>query len=430
MRRYALVLAALFFVTAAHAQGPRPAGPAPEGLAAPPAVPQPEAPPGMPRTTRPENLTTFDYRVAELQWVDSRWVLRAGDVVLKDFGKREAEARQALRIIRELRLTEHATVGTPRPVLEYWLADGQAPRGLSSGLQLLPIDPSSMNVEQIQGQWCLRDARRPLFSFGPHQDDANHALEVMRRYGFNRVGYVGQPVPAMIYFLAESNALPSLHRSLPSPLMPRPLFNGGQAAPGQEAGTAPPGGPEQNPPRPGRMASPLELPSGRQFTATNTRLPGVEDLGDRVPFDYRQVQMRHDTDGWKLVLSNYVLADLGKNESEARHALAVVQFYHFTEQCLVGQPQPTFTYFLVNGQAPRGVMFGVNIRAFRPSDLSLRQEGTAYVIYDGTQPLLNFGDKKADAEQLLKAIHKYKFDHLCRVGQGEPHTMTFLVRTR
>ena len=49
------------------------------------------------------------------------------ETVLKDFGRNEREARQAWYLIRELRLNQHATIGTPRPVVEYWLHDGHAP---------------------------------------------------------------------------------------------------------------------------------------------------------------------------------------------------------------------------------------------------------------------------------------------------------------
>src|SRR5688500_6888269 len=55
-------------------------------------------------------VTHFNYRLANVTWEEGRWVLRAGDVFLKDFGRREAEAREALRIIRDLRLTEHGTL--------------------------------------------------------------------------------------------------------------------------------------------------------------------------------------------------------------------------------------------------------------------------------------------------------------------------------
>ena len=52
-------------------------------------------------------------------------------------------------------------------------------------------------------------------------------------------------------------------------------------------------------------------------------------------------------------------------------ALAVIQHYHFTELCPIGKSNPTFSYFLVHGQAPRGLMLGVYSTAFRPEQLGV-----------------------------------------------------------
>src|SRR5262245_58426339 len=82
-----------------------------------------------------ENLTAFDYRSAEVEWQDGRWQIRAGSVWLKDFGRQERDAREALNVIRDLRLTQYGTVGAARPVIEYWLADGRAPAAGVSGLR-------------------------------------------------------------------------------------------------------------------------------------------------------------------------------------------------------------------------------------------------------------------------------------------------------
>src|SRR5260370_1417810 len=75
-----------------------------------------------------EQLVTFDPRQAELRWEDHNWRIMAGDVFLKDFGFQQEEAREALRVIRDLGLTQQGTVGYPRPVMEYWLAGGHAPQ--------------------------------------------------------------------------------------------------------------------------------------------------------------------------------------------------------------------------------------------------------------------------------------------------------------
>ncbi|HZT78622.1 MAG TPA: hypothetical protein VFA26_00250, partial [Gemmataceae bacterium] len=181
---------------------------------------QPGAPPRAAEPARPfeEQLTPFDWRLTDLRWGEQGWQLVAGDVVLKDFGRREHDGTEALRIIRELRLNQRGTVGSPRPIMEYWLSDGQAPQGPVSGARTLPIDRNTLRVEKVLGHWWLRDSARGYFNFGIHEDDARQALAVMQHHRFSRVALVGQALPLMLIFLAEPDA------ATPSPLHgPAPL---------------------------------------------------------------------------------------------------------------------------------------------------------------------------------------------------------------
>lgn len=405
--------------------------PFPTGQAA---VAPPVLVPGQPgvQPPRAENLVTFDPRQAELQWVDNRWQLRAGAVSLKDFGRREAEARQALRLVRELHLTQHGTVGTPQPVLEYWLANGQAPQGSLPGLRLLPLDPDSLHVEQVQGQWCLRNTRQILFNFGRQAEDAHQALAIVRRYGFSQVGYVGQPLPTMIYFLGQPTGLAQARTPAPATLASRTLMPGQTAQPPLQTQV------QQRPPfadparsDPSNTLVPPPLPFGRQLASTTPALADLATQGERVPFDWRRVQVRQENQDWKLVAGGYTLANFGTRPSDARQALAALQYYRFTEQRLIGSSKaPTLTYYLVNGQAPRGLVFGVESTPFRPELVSIQRAGESYVLWDGNRAVWNFGEHGQEAQQALNVIQRHQFDHLCRIGSREAPAMTFLVRTR
>src|SRR5439155_21020781 len=59
---------------------------------------------------------------------------------------------------------------------------------------------ANLRVERAQGFWVVREPVRVLFNFGSSKTDANQALAVLRRYGFNQVGLVGQAVPSMLVF--------------------------------------------------------------------------------------------------------------------------------------------------------------------------------------------------------------------------------------
>lgn len=382
----------------------------------------PGTPPALPIPPKPENLTTFDYRLAELRWAEDHWQLWAGAVWLKDFGRREHEAREALRLVRELRLTQHGVVGTPQPVMEYWLADGKAPRAVSTNLKLVALDSDTLRVDSAAGQWSVRDEHRQLFTFGAHADDAYLALDVIRRHGFNQVGYVGQPVPAMIYFLAGPDKAASF---------PTPRAGTRTVLPGQSARTHVqmktdklPGSDRATPLQDLKQTS---LSSGRQLANANPLLPDLTALGDRVPLDWRQVQVRREGASWKLAMGGYVLADFGTDERSARVAHAAVQHYRFTEHVLVGAPVH-FSYFLCNSQAPRGVPVGVQALPFNPSGLTVQPRDGAFVVADGYRPLVRFNDK-TEAEYVLKVIQRQQFDRLCRVGSGE-QGLTFLARVR
>jgi hypothetical protein len=395
---------------------------APRAFAQAPGSPPP-AP--LPDLSQAEQLFRFDTRTADVQWSEQRWQLVAGGRVLKDFGRREMEARQALRAIRDLGLSEYGTVGSPRPVMEYWLAHGQGPQGTLPGLRSVPFDPQTLHVAKEQDQWCVRDDRRVLFTFGSHAEEAQLAEAVIRQHQFSEVAYIGQPTPSMLLFLANPSVIKHQAGENPAHFVkdhdttkPQQSSNGMPALADMNRGTKP-----QSPPPP--LADlPLRKPLG--YTPSTVNLAAASD---RVPFDWRQVRLQHENGDWKLLIGGYALATFGGNEPEARQALAAMQFYRFTEQCLIGKPKPTFSYFLIAGQAPRGLMFGVPTTPFRSEEVVVKQINGSWVLHDGQQVLLDFGDKADEAQQALQAIQRFHVDHLCRVGNKE-RGMTFFVRVR
>ncbi len=395
-----------------------PAGPSP-GLAGPGF-----ATPGVPSL---ENAIAFDPELTELRWQDNRWQLVAGTVFIKDFGRHETEGRQVLRVIRELRLNTMTALGSPRPIMEYWLCNGEAPRGNVAGLHSLPIDVASLKAEQVQGQWCIHDNNRILFNFGQQGDACRQGVTAIQRYGFTHVAYVGQAAPVMLVFLANPEmTTPTAPSASPAANRFPRIFSGqdkGQQpsnVASQQPGAMPnvpsqpmPGAPTLTPHAPGAIAQ------------AALRLPGTE-AADRVSIDPRQLQVRHDNGDWKLAMGNHVIANFGPNEGDARLAQAALRYYRCTEQVFIGNPRPMLSYFLANGQAPHGTSYAFNAVAFRPESLAVRQMGTSYVLFDGTQVLLSFGDRMSEAQQAMQAIQRYKFDRLATFGRGDQSMMLFV----
>jgi hypothetical protein len=337
--------------------------------------------------------------------------------------------------------------------MEYWLADGRAPQGLVPGLHPVPLDPDALRVEQVQGQWCVRDNSRVFFTFGAHADEARQALAVVRRHGFTQVAYLGRGVPDMLVFLGGPGQLPAAP-STHAPSQPAPTaFPSRVVPPAHEPGPAvrqagfsaeePNGGvvtaglsqPARGSDRAGDSSAqkpfgPTPLPFGRQPAAANAPPAAPPPEADRVPLDWRQFAVRQDGDDWKLVAGNYTLANFGPHDTDARLALNAVRYYRVTEHGVIGHPRPLFSYFLSNGQAPRGYMLGVEHVPFHPDALAVRQAGDAWLIYDGGRALLNFGDRADEARAALAVIRRYQFDTLCRVGHADTGALTFFVRAR
>jgi hypothetical protein len=443
-------------VPAAPPPAPAPAAPGPVPAAATGAVQAPGAPPApggnAPAPALAENLRSFDPQTAELTWSDRHWRLTAGGAALKDFGPHEAEARQALRLIRDLHLNQYGTVGGPEPVMEYWLSDGHAPQGLAGRLRTLPFDAAGLRVEPFQGQWCLRDSQRILFNFGQRAADARQALGVVRKYGFTQVGMVGQASPTMLVFLGRQGDQPGAGPGLPSTRVHPTSYGHDPAQPttrtardlqarypgaGLDTVVTPALPPLQSTPRTARrQREPIQggqtretLEPRDQHTLRPQPAGGQGESPTRIPFDWRQAQLRREGEAWKLTAGSHMLAEFGHDEAAARQALSAVQHYRFNEHYLVGGPGAHLSYFLVNGQAPRGLMLGVPGQPFQPESVAVQQVGPTWALCAGNQVLLPCGNSPDEARALLAVIHRHQCDHLVRLG-GDAAGMTFLVRTR
>jgi hypothetical protein len=341
-----------------------------------------------------ETLVPIDLTQVDVRRGETCWQLWSGSKLIKDLGNSEVEAREVVGVIRQLRLNQRGTIGTREPVIEYWLADGQPPDGLIPAYRLLPLDGSTLRVEQIAGQWCLREDGQLWFNFGRHETDARQALEVIQRYGFNRIGYVGQAETVMIYFMKTAS-----ERATPRRLHSSVVFSQREA---------------------------MYL---RQLTAPSLAVMDPATGEEKLPFDWRHAEVKHDGQKWKLMAGRECLADFGSDSWAAREALQAVQHYRFTERCLLGDSATPVTYYLVNGQAPHGLRFGMRNTPFHADRLKVSQVAGRWMLCEDSRPILQGGDNEAEAKRTLQAIQKYQFDNVCSVGADEKG-LRFLARER
>jgi len=336
----------------------------------------------------PEAKYPFDAGAVTLKRAAGSWQVWAGPRVLKDLGDDETGAKDVVRVLRELRPTEWAGIGTPRPVVEYGLVNGRPPVTAGFPRAVVPIDLRTVRVEPLKGVWCLRDDGSILFNFGLRKADADQALAVVRRYGFNRVGAVGGNVaaPALTYFYVAL-----------------------------EADGARPAG-----------ANPLLVAAQEHRLArTGIPVPGIGYVGEMVRIDPRKADVRRDGSEWVVAAGAEVLARFGPDNWAARDALRVVQDGRFTEFCRVGAGGLTF--FLVDGKAPTRVPLAVQGRRFDPDALKVHAVGPKWAVTEAGRHLFDVGDA-AEGEAVVRLLRHYHFDQLCHVGPSPRTGLVFLAR--
>ncbi len=142
----------------------------------------------------------FDWTKAKVKKIDRRWKIAVGDTVLMDFGNKEDEARDALKIIRHYKLDQRCVIGSPKPSMEYFLADGAAPTGKLRGEDSIAFEAGKLQVRKVDGRWKLAENGKHILDFGDKEEEARAAQQIIDRYDFDHICYVGRPRPSMTYF--------------------------------------------------------------------------------------------------------------------------------------------------------------------------------------------------------------------------------------
>ena len=378
---------------------PRPLPPnVPPQAANPGAKPQPPGPAGAavgqpPKSDvvlpYPEKKVKLDRGSLIVRKAATGWQVWGGSVLVKDFGDDKTAADDAIHAIRDLGPTEWATLGTTRPVVGYAVTDDPT---LHTTLpkQAADIDLMSVRAESVRGAWVVRDANGILLNFGPDQKDAEQTAAVVRKYGFNRVGFVGpagaEPSFSFLY------AAPDAVKNQPLPAVQH------LAAAHQEA----------------------------TMTRTGVPVPGAGFLGERVVIDAKKIAVRRDGLDYVVAHGSDVIAKFGGNEWSARDAVKTLQEMRVTEFCKVGGQ----TFFLVNGKAPDRVPFIVQGSRFDPHALVVRPNGGAFGVFESSGRQVFTAPTKVDAENIVRTVQGFGFDQTCQIGLSGPTSLKFLAKVR
>ena len=324
----------------------------------------------------------FHWQDAEVRLDGQHWQLWAGKNMLKDFIDKRDQAYEARRLVADLQLSEHGTIGSPEPAMEFWLSNGQAPPPPMTRRQIIPFDSSTLKTDRVESRFCLRDARQVLFRFNTAAE-AQQALAVCQHYGFNEIGLIGAPKPSMIYLVSNPNPV-QWKKSADELFKPRQL----------------------------------QLLSA-QYPLT---VPNLGEVGERIPFDPARIELVKRTDGYHLVAGPRDLGNAGPSDYYAHIALRALQQYPMTELASACG----MSFYLSRGQAPRGVPVGVRIVHFDPKSLAVRPQGDQLIIGDGRQTITTFAaSQDFEAQTALKVLQHYGFDVQCEVG-----SLHYLARER
>jgi hypothetical protein len=344
--------------------------------------------PKKPEPERIDAATPFDAASLRLQRSGTQWQLWAGSQIIRDFGPNESDAHEALRLFRELKLDARGSVGG---VFEYYLSEGKAPTMALSNKQIVPFDLGSLRVEQMSGQWVLRDVRTIIYNFGPSQLDARQALAVCRQYGFNQIGVIGHPTPTMKYLLRDSH--PPIQLANYQSVVPASAQMQGSEAPRRQL-----------------------------------HVPGFGAVGSLQPVEFRRLDVRRDNGEWILTQGNTVAGHFGNQEREARSAVELLQSFRCTDFCQFGASG--FGFYLTNGRPPQGSTVGRSMKPLKVERLNLRNMNGAWIICDENRPLFRFNDDETAGRQALAAIRHFQFDSYCQVGGGQLGDSYLMLRTR
>lgn len=354
--------------------------------------PTPQVDPTV-KLPQPENLLPIDPNTVSLRRGVGTWELWAGRVLLRDFGPNDRDGDEAVRVFRNMRPTDWGRIGSPRVVVEYGLSGGVPPKWLPPARVAIPVDRKTVRAEAVRGAWVVRDDANILLNFGPTRADAEQAVAVVKRYGFNRLGQIGTPAAGLTYLYS--------------------VAAGPDAAPPEKANPA---------------AALIRAAQEQSLTRTGVEVPGVGYVGEKIAIDPLKLDVKKAQNEWVLVSGTDVLGRFGYSELTARDALRVVKDGRFTDFCRVGNPGVTF--FLVNGQPPKKVPYQCQGVTFDAADIRVRDTGAgAWVVADATGRTIVPAAGREDAELIAGVLRAYKFDQSCRVGSSPKASLMFFAKT-
>jgi hydrogenase maturation factor len=343
------------------------------------------------QTPQRENLNTLDTATLVVARFAGEWVVTHGGFTFKTFGEHQRDAQAVLQAFRELAPNQWGTIGTGATLVEYGLAfdaDQRLGGAKSNARMFTPIDRDSLRMEFIRGSSIVRDHENLLLNFGSSSQDAQQAIAVIKKYGFNAVGTAGQHRP-MTYLFTTTARITSA----------------------SAAKTA------------------LSLAAQEHaLKHTSLMLPSVGIVGEQIAIDPRKLEVKRIDGQATVVHGTDVILKFGVDEWNARDAQRILRDAKLTEVCPFGTQG--LSLFLSNGRPLRAMPIATRSARFDVANLRVLDQGGRWCVADSSARMSLPAGSREEAERLLKVIRELKFDLVCTLAYGTRHAVTVLAQDR
>lgn len=321
-----------------------------------------------------EDCISFNPNNCRVEMINGSIKIVDGTMWLLDFGLRKNEAVKALKIIQHYRLNSQCFVGRPNPSMSYWLVNGTAPSGSLPGEDCLSFNPDNIQVSYVGGAYKIVDGNHWLLDFQQNKAEAVEAYDIIKKYDFSEICYVGRPQASMTYFKA-------------APVGRRRL-----------------------------MVNPAIIKNVRELAKPVQGLSGEDCISHNVD----NLQVVNIGGSYRIVDGDHSLLDFGNRLGEAKRALDIIKSYRLDSHCFVGRPNPPFEYWLASGAAPSGDIGGEDCISFNPNTIEVKYLAGRWKIVDGNVWLFDFDQNQGQALRALQIIRHYGFAQVCYVGRPNP----------
>jgi len=311
-----------------------------------------------------EDVIKFDPAKVEAKNVGGAWKVVQGALWMLDFGPSEANARQAVKIIKDNGFQYQCFVGRPNAPMMYFRKDAP-PVPVEVAEDCVPFNPDQVEAKLVGSGWKVVQGGMWMMDFGAGKAEAEKAVKIIKHYRMTQQCFVGRPAPEgknlMMYF---------------------------KTATGVPMGT----------------------------------FPG-EDV---IKFDPAKVEAKNVGGAWKVVQGTLWLLDFGPSEANARQAVKIIKDSGFQYQCFVGRPNAPMMYFRKDGP-PIVVTLPVvtlpaaveDCTAFRSDKVKVKFRSGGWALVDGDKVVLNFGDNAFSALKALQVIKHYDMNAQCFIGRAD-----------